>query len=80
MTALLLIEVDAQPTVDDKLSCEKLIKKGFTEVKTQGSRLYEMVNHNHEGLVEIKNLLGSRHHTCSDVSSSSLCEFKKNSL
>jgi len=85
---MISVEVDAQQTVDDNLSSEPstldetftFIRKGFADVKNQGSLLEETVYQIHKDLAEVKNLLGSRQQTSNDVTSSSLCEYKNNSI
>jgi len=63
---MLLMVVDAQPTVDEGESCEF---PAFDET----ARDVKLIR---EDLAELKNLIGSRQQSCSALNSSSLCEYK----
>jgi len=82
MTGVLImssLEVAAQPTLDDGASFQptaldevlKLIGRGFTDVKNQGSAVNQIL----KDLADVKNLLGSLEQSFSAVDSSSLCEY-----
>jgi len=73
---MLSLVVDAQPTVDDGESCEF---PAFDETAKDVKLIKEDLSEVTRNVEEVKNLLGSRHQSCSAIDSSSLCEYKTHS-